>query len=87
MKSWCVNRYGIVHVLSGLSALDLTGLVWFGLVWSGLVWSGSSEPAFGTYGFICCMKTVGKVITGFLGVMKRVIMSLCKLIKASVPAK
>ena len=47
-----------------------------------------SKPAFGTYGFIFCMKTVGKLIKVFLGVSKRVIMGLCKLINAKyVPAK
>ena len=47
-----------------------------------------SEPAFGIYRFIFCMKTVGKLIKGFfLGVRKRVIMGLFKLINASVPVK
>jgi len=45
------------------------------------------EPAFGTYGFIFGMKTVGKLIKVFLGVKKKVIMGLCKLINASVQAK
>ena len=40
------------------------------------------EPAFGTYGLIFCMKTVGKLIKGV-----RVIIGLCKLINTSVPAK
>ena len=45
-----------------------------------------SDPAFGTYGFIFCMKIVGKLIKGFIGFRKRVIMGLCKLINSSVPA-
>jgi len=44
-------------------------------------------PAFGTYGLIICMKTVGKLIKGFLEVRKRFIMCLSKLINTSVPTK
>ena len=38
-----------------------------------------SEPAFATYGLIFCMKTVGKLIKGVMG--------LYELINTFVPAK
>ena len=44
---------------------------------------GPSEPAFGTYELIICMKNVGKLIK-----VVRVIIGLyCKLINTAVPAK